>query len=59
MIDEELFEEIKEMLKYAIRHKDWSGVSEVIERINEELDVVEKVEYIHPRDDDAEEDHEL
>jgi hypothetical protein len=59
MINEEFIEEIKDMLKYGIRHKNWIEISDVIERINEELGVDEKVEYIHPRDGDSEEETEL
>lgn len=49
---EEILEEIKDMLKYAVRNKDWVGISEVIERINEELNVTEKVDYVSPREDE-------
>jgi hypothetical protein len=41
-------------LKYAVKNKDWTGICEVIERINEELNVVEKVDYVSPRDRDEE-----
>jgi hypothetical protein len=50
----DLLLEIKETLKYAIKHKDWSDVCEIVEQINEELDIEEKVEYVSARDRDEE-----
>lgn len=51
-MSEEFLEEIKDMLKYASRNKDWLEVCQVIERINEELGVTDKVDYVSPRDRD-------
>lgn len=53
-MNEEFLMEIKDTLKYAIKHKDWPEVCEVIEMINEELEIEEKVEYVSPRDRDEE-----
>jgi hypothetical protein len=53
--NEEFILEIKEILRYAIKHKDWTDVCEVVEMINEQLDIEEKIDYVSPRDREDEE----
>jgi len=53
---EEFLVEIKDVLKYAIKHKEWSEVISVVEIINEELDIDEKLDYVSSRDEETTED---
>jgi hypothetical protein len=47
----EFLQEIKDILKYAAKNKNWGEVLDAIELINEELEISESLDYISPRDD--------
>jgi hypothetical protein len=53
----EFLQEIKDILKYAAKNKNWGEVLDAIELINEELEISESLDYISPRDE-AEDDFE-
>lgn len=50
----ELLREIKDVLKYAAKNKNWGEVLDAIEMINEELEINENLDYISRDDDDEE-----
>lgn len=50
--DEDFLLEIRDTLKYAIKSKNWSDICDVVEMINEELNITEKVDYVSARDED-------
>lgn len=51
----EFLREIKDMLKYAAKNKNWGEILDVIEMINEELEINENLDYISREDDDEDE----
>ena len=50
----EFLREIKDVLKYAAKNKNWGEVLDAIEMINEELEINENLDYISRDDDDDE-----
>jgi hypothetical protein len=47
----EFLQEIKDILKYAAKNKNWGEVLDAIELINEELEISESLDYISPHDE--------